>query len=129
MTLSEFSFLADENIDPAAINFLQDKSIAISSLLELDLIGSADSDILEYAQKKKLVILTQDSDFGSLIHTMNLDFYAIVFLRPGHFSPSVHIETLESLLRLETVLNPPFIIVAENSSGKIKIRIRDKIRN
>jgi hypothetical protein len=36
---------------------------------------------------------------------------------------------LESLLRLETVLNPPFIIVAENSSGKIKIRIRDKIRN
>lgn len=129
MVFSEFSFIADENIDPAAINFLRSKSIAISSPLELDMIGSSDGDLLKYAQKARQVILTQDSEYGGLIHTMNLDFYAVIFLRPGHFSSSVHIEMLKSLLKLDTELNPPFIVVAENSSGKIKIRIRDKIRN
>jgi predicted nuclease of predicted toxin-antitoxin system len=129
MTFSEFSFIADENIDPLVINFLRNKSISISSLLELDLIGSSDESILRHAQKARHVILTQDSDFGNLIHTMNLEFYAIVFLRPGHFAASLHIETLESLLKLETQLIPPFIMVAENSAGRIKIRIRGQIGN
>jgi len=123
MTLSQFSFLADENIDPSAISFLRNKSVVVSSLRELDLLGSSDDDILAYAEKTKQVILTQDSDFGSLIHTMDLEFYAIVFLRPGHFSPSIH------MLKLENQLNPPFIIVADNSLGKIKIRVRDNIGN
>ncbi|HTH57410.1 MAG TPA: DUF5615 family PIN-like protein [Cyclobacteriaceae bacterium] len=110
MVFSEFSFTADENIDPAAIGFLQKKDIAINGLLELDLVRSSDIDVRTYARKSKQVISTQDSDFGSLIHTMNLDFYAVVFLRPRHFLPSVHIATLESLLKLETQLTPPFIV-------------------
>jgi predicted nuclease of predicted toxin-antitoxin system len=109
MVFSEFSFIADENIDPAVINFLRNKGIAINSLFELDLVGSSDTDVLKYAQKTKQVILTQDSDFGSLIHTMDLDFYAVVFLRPGHFSSSVHSETLDSLLKLETQISQPAI--------------------
>lgn len=120
MVFSEFSFTADENIDPAAIGFLQKKEIAVNGLLELDLVGSSDIDVRTNARKSKQVISTQDSDFGSLIHPMNLDFYAVVFLHPGHFLPSVHIATLESLLKLETQLAPPFIVVAENSSGKIR---------
>ncbi|MBI1769850.1 MAG: DUF5615 family PIN-like protein [Bacteroidetes bacterium] len=129
MTFTDFSFIADENIDPEVINFLRSQSIKASSLLELDLIGSSDKEILQQALKVKGIILTQDGDFGSLIHTMNLDFYAIVYLRPGHFSGLHHIETLKALIRLDVQLNAPFIIVAENYAGKIKIRIRDKIQS
>lgn len=129
MTFKDFSFIADENIDPETINFLRSKSIRARSLLELDLIGSSDKEILQFAWTDKEVILTQDSDFGSLIYTLNLDFYAIVYLRPGHFSGQHHIETLKALIKLDVHLNPPFIIVAENYDGKIKIRIRDKIQS
>jgi|GEM_PF-809459 len=125
----EYSFIADENIDPELISFIKNQSITINSLLDLGLTGSSDTEILKYAQQAKRVIITQDSDFGSLIYTLNLEFFAIVYLRPGHFSAKHHIETLKSLLRLEVQLNPPFIIVGENYSGKIKIRIRDKIAN
>jgi predicted nuclease of predicted toxin-antitoxin system len=128
MIFRDFSFIADENIDPEIINFLRRQSVKATSLLELDLIGSSDKEILQQALKAKEIILTQDGDFGSLIHTMNLDFYAIVYLRPGHFSGWHHIETLKALLQIEVPLNPPFIIVAENYEGKIKIRIRDKIQ-
>ncbi len=129
MTFTDFSFIADENIDPEIINFLRSQSLKVNSLLELDLIGSSDKEILQHALKSKDIILTQDGDFGSLIHTMNLEFYAIVYLRPGHFSGLHHIETLKALFRLDPHLNAPFIVVAENYSGKIKIRIRDQIQS
>lgn len=69
MTFTDFSFIADENIDPEIINFLRSQSMKVNSLLELDLIGSSDKEILQHALKSKDIILTQDSDFGSLIHT------------------------------------------------------------
>ena len=128
MIFKDFSFIADENIDPEIINFLRSQSIKASSLLELDLIGSSDEEVLLQAFKGKEIIITRDSDFGSLIHTMNLDFYAIVYLRPGHFLGLHHIETLKALIRLDVDLKTPFIIVAENYSGKIKIRIREQIQ-
>lgn len=129
MKVHQFPFLADENIQTEIVLFLRDQSIRIRSLHDLDMVGSTDSKILLKAQEEECVILTQDRDFGGLVHTLNLKFFGIIYLRPGHFSATHHIETLRAILKMEMSLTPPFIIIGENSKGKVKIRIRENLIN
>ena len=55
------------------------------------------------------------------------DFVGIIYLCPGHFNPEFHKTSFTRLLEAKLDIEPPFIIVAENSHGKIKIRLRNKL--
>ena len=127
MKFRGLSFIADENISDELIDHLKSLSFLTKSIWEAGLAGSNDNDIIEYATKNQLVILTQDRDFGTLIHTTNIPFVGIVYLRPGHLSATFHIRTFEAILREVIVIEPPFILVAENNGAKIKLRIRNHI--
>lgn len=59
-----------------------------------------------------------------LIFRRVVAFYGIIYLRPGHFSPVVHIQTLQHVLKQKIEINTPFMIVAENTGNSIRIRIR-----
>jgi predicted nuclease of predicted toxin-antitoxin system len=127
MKLSTFKFLTDENISPEIIQFFLNNNFNVTSVLSEGLVGHSDADICALAFSQNRVIVTQDQDFGKLIYTANVSYIGIIYLRPGHFNPAVHIGTLKKIFEQDPSPVQPFIIVGENKDDKIKIRIRSSI--
>ena len=70
------------------------------------------------------MVISQDSDFGTLIFRDNLPVCGVIYLRPGHESPEIHIATMEAILAAELDMVYPFMLVGENHGGYVKIRMR-----
>lgn len=87
--------------------------------------GKKDSELLALAEASNLVVVTQDSDFGRLIFKESTRFWGLLYLRPGHKSPSIHLETLEAAFAHSRQLSIPFIVVGEHQGDSIKLRIRE----
>jgi predicted nuclease of predicted toxin-antitoxin system len=127
MKLKSCSFLADENIQPSVIQFLRQLNFDVISVLGEDLIGHSDEEITLKAFLTKRVVLTQDQDFGEILHTTDSRFIGIIYLRPGHVTPDYHIETLKKLFEENPEVIPPFIVIGSNISNIIRIRIRNQV--
>ncbi len=124
MKLHGFSILADENIGPGIIQHLRSLNFEVFSIVEEGEMGKSDLELLHLAKTKRQIILTQDSDFGTLVFRDEIDFVGIFYLRPGHFSADFHISTLKTVIAADLDLEPPFILVAENTGSTVKIRLR-----
>jgi predicted nuclease of predicted toxin-antitoxin system len=124
MNLKEFSLLADENINLEIVSFLRKEGFGVFSILEDKGFGRSDIDLLNQAFSNNQVVITQDSDFGTLVFRDKVDFIGIVYLRPCHFTSEFHISTFKTILSGDLNLSPPFIVVAENTGETVKIRLR-----
>ena len=124
MELAEFSFLADENIQPAVIAFLREQGLDVFSFPEQGKFGLSDADILRFAVEENRIVLTHDSDFGGLVILNEQSFVGIVYLRPGHIQAEFTIETIRTLFEQVKDVQVPFIIVAERSRENVRIRLR-----
>jgi predicted nuclease of predicted toxin-antitoxin system len=124
MELAEFSFLADENIQPAVIAFLREQGLDVFSFPEQGKFGLSDADILRFAVEENRIVLTHDSDFGGLVILNEQSFVGIVYLRPGHIQAEFTIETIRTLFEQVKDVQIPFIIVAERSRENVRIRLR-----
>ena len=69
MEIKSCSFLADENIPPTIIQFLRQLNFDVTSVLGEGLIGHPDEAVTRRAFLEKRIVLTQDQDFGKLLHT------------------------------------------------------------
>lgn len=118
-----YPLLADENIHPQAVEFLRQGGADITSIAEQGRFGISDMAVLKQAAKAGRVVLTHDSDFGTLT-LMGAGFIGIVYLRPGHIRPEFTLETLSALRQREIDVQSPFIVVAERAGDKVKVRIR-----
>lgn len=127
MLLNEFSYLCDENINPAIVKYLREKYLDVKDVREEKLIGSSDIELMKLSFKKNRVIITQYRDFGKLVYTQDFDFIGVIYLRPGHVLPEFHFETINFLIKSNLVFEIPFILVAENTDGSIKIILRNNL--
>jgi predicted nuclease of predicted toxin-antitoxin system len=127
MKLSDFTFFTDENIDPLLVSFLREDGFDVLDTVESNLFGYPDIFLLDLATKFRRIVITLDSDFGTLIHKERLPFFGIIFLKPGHFDSSYHIQTFRTLLDADINLELPFMIIAEWTTMGIKIRVRNSI--
>lgn len=64
--MAEIRFLADEHVNLSSVEGLRHKGVNIKSVLEINLRGVSDKDILNFASKEKLCIVTRDKDFTRL---------------------------------------------------------------
>jgi predicted nuclease of predicted toxin-antitoxin system len=118
------SFFTDENISTELINFVKSEGYEISGVIEENLQGTSDINIIEKCLASKRIILTHDNDFGKLIFTTSTSFYSVVFLRPGHFNGTFHIPTLQSILKNKELIQRGTLIIGQRIGKKIKIRIK-----
>ncbi|MEY4905328.1 MAG: hypothetical protein RLZZ292_3143 [Bacteroidota bacterium] len=123
MNWSGFKFLTDENIDKEVVALLRSLSMDVFDIKEQELWGLPDIAILQKSVLEQRIIITQDSDFGTLIYRDALDFYGLIYLRPGH-DALLHIQTLRTVFQQPIEIQIPFILVAENMNAQVKIRIR-----
>ncbi len=124
MNFRAFRFLTDENVDEEVLLFLRSMDFDVFDIKESGLFRMKDYDILAKAFTENRVVVTQDSDFGTLVFRDQLDFFGIIYLRPSHESPDTHIQSFKVMLNVEAELRPPFIIVAENLGNSVKVRVR-----
>jgi len=128
MVLSEFKFLIDENMPSELTKFLVDKKYDVKDVKGEYLFGTSDIELFKISQEENRVIVTQDKDFGKIIFTTEPIFTGIIYLKPGHISGEIHINTFRYLLEQKLQLTTPFILVVENNIENIKIRIRNELK-
>lgn len=122
MQLHEFGLLTDENIDPALVRFFRENGLDVK---EQKWEGRKDKELLlPIAHEQNRVIITHDSDFGMLVFTQGVPFTEILYLRPGHFDATPHIQSITPVLAQNLDVAPPFILIAENGGKAVKIRLR-----
>jgi len=124
LKLDAFAFLADQNIHPEVVAFLRGRGLDVASAEELGLANAADTLILHTALETNRIVLTHDSDFGSLAIAAGQPILGIVFLRPGHIQAGFTIRTLDAIFEANPELTPPFLVVAIRSRDKVRIRTR-----
>ena len=124
MRLSDFSILADENINPLLINNLKENGFDVVHVNEVDLGNTPDHVILTYAYEHNRIVLTLDDDFGTLVFKNKQPFIGIIRLHPGHLIGDIHTPTLQAILSAEIDCHPPFLLIAEKRKDHIHIRYR-----
>ena len=124
MKLSQFAFLADENIQPEVVAFLRRLGLDVVPANEVGLAGAADTEILRVALETNRVVLTHDSDCGTLAVAAGQPVRGIVYLRPGHIEAQFTVESLKAILKADLDLTPPFLLVAVRRGDVVTIRVR-----
>jgi predicted nuclease of predicted toxin-antitoxin system len=124
MNLSEFKFLTDENMPPRAVEWLKNRGLDVFDIKKEGLGGTLDEDILPIAEAQNRVIITQDSDLGTILFRLGLQKSGVIFLRPGHVSSQQTIESLEKLFSADIDAKIPFILVGDAKQDIFKIRLR-----
>jgi predicted nuclease of predicted toxin-antitoxin system len=124
MSPLDFPLLADENIHPDVVAFLQQEGKDFQTVVGQGLIGQSDLIVLRRAHETGRVILTHDSDFGTLAVMQGEPFTGIIYLRPGHIRAEFTIETLKTVADRSPEVKPPFIVVAERSGQTVRLRVR-----
>ncbi len=125
MKLKDCSFLADENIHPFLVAYLKDSGYDIITVSQLNLAGSSDRRIIDEANKTNRIILTHDSDFGTLAVVGRHAFTGIIYIRPGHIRGVFAIDTMKSLFAQDLNFSTGMIIIAQRQNDSLKIRIRN----
>ena len=79
--------LADENIDPQVIAYLRDAGFDVIDVFDAGLRGRTDQHLLDLAYQQQRVVLTHDSDFGTLAIHQNRPLIGIIYLRRATSTP------------------------------------------
>src|SRR4051794_5445992 len=120
----DFPLLTDENIHPTVLEALVGVGRDARSVRTEGLAGKEDREILHHAHSRRWVILTHDSDFGTLAIREGQPYTGIIYLRPGHILPEFVLEILEAVRTLTLEPSPPFMIVAERRENLVRVRVR-----
>lgn len=125
MKLHDCRLLTDENIHGVVVIHLRKLGFDILDVREQGLSGAADRDLLRLAESQNRVVVTYDSDFGALVIRGGEAVYGILFIRPGDLKADQVIETLDTMLNLDTDLDPPFIVTVKRVGQNVNVRVRD----
>jgi predicted nuclease of predicted toxin-antitoxin system len=118
--------LADENVDARVVDALRERGHDIVSVRERQLHGITDAEVLAMATAEGRVVLTHDSDFGTLAVHRNEPFIGIVYVRPGDLKPSIVLEVLAVIAGADVQVSSAFVVVAERRESITKVRVRDR---
>ena len=124
MKLQELALLTDENIAYPVIEFLRAQGFDVVDVAALGLLGKSDKEVLAVAHGQNRLVVTQDSDFGTLTLAARQPFTGIIYLKPGHIRPEFTIESLRAVLTHVTDVAIPFLIIVQHTDAGIRIRYR-----
>jgi predicted nuclease of predicted toxin-antitoxin system len=106
--------LLDENMPKSVKEWLKRKGFTATSVQETNLKVAKDIDIVKYAQKNKLAILTMDTDFAQIYYnTRPKDTFTVIVVKAKPATPANIIETLNAAqkrMNLKEIQNKLVII-------------------
>lgn len=78
--LDDLSFVADENFDFAVVKRLRDEGYVVLAVAE-SFSSIADPQVLQIAVDRNAVLLTEDKDFGELVHRLRMSHCGVLLVR------------------------------------------------
>ncbi|PSQ71199.1 MAG: hypothetical protein BRD38_02895 [Bacteroidetes bacterium QH_9_67_14] len=124
MGLRGFDLLTDENVHPDVVHFFRKEGFDVLDVSTGNLAGKEDRALLQRAFSENRVLVTHDRDFGQLVFAEGVPFIGVLYLRPGHIDPAFTVETLRAVMNAELSLDPPFLLVAEQTNEEVRMRLR-----
>ncbi|PIU23190.1 MAG: hypothetical protein COT13_04400 [Chloroflexi bacterium CG08_land_8_20_14_0_20_45_12] len=115
-------FLIDMALSPKTVKVLRGSGYEAVRVNELGMAKSRDKEILEYAAKKDMVVITVDLDFGDILAITKYKKPSVIILRLKQPS-SEHVNSLllSTLPRIKDSLDKGSIVVIDD----YRIRIRE----
>ena len=119
---SSMKFLIDMALSPKTVKVLRGSGYEAVRVNELGMAKSRDKEILEYAAKKDMVVITVDLDFGDILAITKYKKPSVIILRLKQPS-SEHVNSLllSTLPRIKDSLDKGSIVVIDD----YRIRIRE----
>ena len=124
MRLLAYPLLTDENVHADVTAWLRDAGCDVRSVFQDKLAGQSDTAILRFAHANGRVVMTHDSDFGTLALRTGEPVIGLIYLRPGHHRASFTIDTLRAVAAGVVDADPPFIAVVERRAAETRVRVR-----
>lgn len=78
--LNDHSFVADEKFDFTVVNQLREKGFSVLAIAE-SFFSVADPQVLQIAVDRNSILLTEDKDFGELVHRLRMSHCGILLVR------------------------------------------------
>lgn len=91
--------LVDENVPTSVMEWLKKKKLNATRVSQTGLKGAKDEDIAQYALKNKMIILTLDTDFAYIYHTIYPNALTVIVVRVKPPTPNNIIEALNTTLK------------------------------
>jgi len=86
-TLTQIRFLADENISPKTVSYLNAIGYNIIRVNEVKMNKSKDEEIIDYARVNGYVLITMDLDFGYILSYIKDNKPSVIILRLTYPEP------------------------------------------
>lgn len=74
------SFVADENFDFTVVRQLRENGFSVLAIAE-SFFSIPDSEVLQIAVDRNAILLTEDKDFGELVHRLRMSHCGILLVR------------------------------------------------
>ena len=110
--------LADENVHGGIIRGLNEAGIDTDLVARIR-VGMNDEDVIRAAISKKLILLTEDKDFGEWVFAHHITDLSVIFLRYSITDVTQIIDSLLYLLKGNMPEPPLFDTI---TSRKIRVR-------
>lgn len=117
--------VCDENIQSAVVDELRAQGRAVVSVHEVGQAGVSDRELLSWAAREGRVVVTHDSDFGTLAVRGGQAYVGIVVRASWPCRGSFVLELLHAVDALEIAAQPPFLLVAERRGDRVRVRLRN----
>lgn len=119
--MPELSFLADMNISPLTVSRLKKQGwdvIRVSDVMDK---STKDIDLLEYARKHGMVIITQDLDFSMLLALKGYEKPSLVNVRLEEARPDyVTSRIIDTVSELERELSKGAVVTVDETSVRYR---------
>lgn len=111
--------VADECLDYGIIRSLRENGVIVFSISE-EIASIKDKNVLEIANEKQWLLLTEDRDFGELVFRLNQAHHGIVYIKVKGLDRKVKIDRIVSIvLEHYQHLHNAFTVI---TNEKMKIR-------
>ena len=118
--MADIRLLADMNISPQTVTFLQQQGWDIVRVSEVLPATASDSEILEFARREERVVVTQDLDFSTLLALGGYNQPSLITLRLLASDPdTVNQKLIEVLPRIEQELEEGCAVTIEDTAVRI----------
>lgn len=115
----DVTFLADENFDLNIVRLLRQEGFMVHAIAEMAP-SIADPQVLAIAVEQNAIILTEDKDFGELVHRLRLPHRGILLVRPTKMDPSEKAIRVLNSVRQHLAQLPNAFAVLSNDNFRSK---------
>ncbi|NES00317.1 MAG: hypothetical protein F6J86_42135 [Symploca sp. SIO1B1] len=119
--MSQIRLLADMNISPQTVTFLQQQGWDIVRVAEVLPATTPDPEIMEFARREERVIVTQDLDFSTLLALGGYNQPSLITLRLSASDPdTVNQKLIKVLPGVEELLEEGCAVTIQDTNVRIR---------